>query len=348
MTANWNKTLANLRDVLTGLYPDTEDQRRIAVDSGLPIAHLKLNSTPINNWHEILQKASTRNRVRDLIRVARKDDPDNEQLKLAEAGALLPVESPDFNKATWLGPDEPDALEKIIGVRSTLLPINFLAIGLARSRAVARVELATGESGSGFLIAEDLLLTNNHVLPDESTARGAKVQFNYQKTDRGLDDKPVEYQPDPSAGYATSPEIGGDDWTVVRLPDRPGTRWGTIALVPVETKVGDHVNIIQHPGGGDKQIALYHNTVVAAANGLVQYLTDTLPGSSGSPVFNDSWNVVALHHSGGWLPDPAARRQILPFKRKYYRNEGIDIRRVIDGLEKAGYLITPGKTPGSQ
>jgi V8-like Glu-specific endopeptidase len=33
----------------------------------------------------------------------------------------------------------------------------------------------------------------------------------------------------------------------------------------------------------------------------VQYTTDTLPGSSGSPVFNDNWEVVALHHAGGPL-----------------------------------------------
>ena len=274
--------------------------------------------------------------------MARKDDPENEYLKLAEAGELIPVESPDLEDANWLGPADPDELEKITGARSTLLPISFLEVGISRSRAVARVELSGGESGSGFLIAEDLLLTNHHVLSDEAAARGAKVQFNYQKTVRGLDDKPTEYRTDPAAGFATSPMVGGDDWTVVCLPDRPGTRWGTIPLVPIEISVGDHVNIIQHPGGGDKQIALYHNTVIAAANGLVQYLTDTLPGSSGSPVFNDSWDVVALHHSGGWIPDPAARRRLLPFKRKYYRNEGIDIRRVIDGLDKAGYLRTPG------
>jgi hypothetical protein len=29
--------------------------------------------------------------------------------------------------------------------------------------------------------------------------------------------------------------------------------------------------------------------------------TGKLPGSSGSPVFNDDWEVVALHHAGGHL-----------------------------------------------
>ena len=31
---------------------------------------------------------------------------------------------------------------------------------------------------------------------------------------------------------------------------------------------------------------------------FLQYTTDTLPGSSGSPAFNKDWEVVALHHSG--------------------------------------------------
>ena len=31
---------------------------------------------------------------------------------------------------------------------------------------------------------------------------------------------------------------------------------------------------------------------------FLEYTTDTLPGSSGSPAFNKDWEVVALHHSG--------------------------------------------------
>jgi hypothetical protein len=29
--------------------------------------------------------------------------------------------------------------------------------------------------------------------------------------------------------------------------------------------------------------------------------TDTMPGSSGSPVFNDMWQVIAVHHAVGRL-----------------------------------------------
>jgi V8-like Glu-specific endopeptidase len=67
--------------------------------------------------------------------------------------------------------------------------------------------------------------------------------------------------------------------------------------------------------------------VAFVSAGRVQYLTDTLPGSSGSPVFDTKWNIIALHHSGGWLTEPNAAS-----KHTYYRNEGIAIDRIIEGL----------------
>ena len=76
---------------------------------------------------------------------------------------------------------------------------------------------------------------------------------------------------------------------------------------------------------------LYDNLIVYVDDRIVQYLTDTLPGSSGSPCFDSEWKVIALHHSGGWLREPGA-------KERYYRNEGIHINKVIDGLAAAGLL----------
>ena len=43
------------------------------------------------------------------------------------------------------------------------------------------------------------------------------------------------------------------------------------------------------------------NQVVGLWEYRLQYSTDTMPGSSGSPVFNDLWQVIALHHAGGDL-----------------------------------------------
>ena len=61
---------------------------------------------------------------------------------------------------------------------------------------------------------------------------------------------------------------------------------------------------------------------------LVQYSTDTEPGSSGSPVFNQDWEIVGLHHRGGGLAGPDGK--------KYFTNEGILIGSVV--RDAAGFL----------
>ena len=72
------------------------------------------------------------------------------------------------------------------------------------------------------------------------------------------------------------------------------------------------------PLGGPKQIALTSNQVINIYDHRVQYVTDTLPGSSGAPVFNAGWEVVAVHHAGGQLlKSPAGDR--------VFANEGISV-----------------------
>jgi endonuclease G, mitochondrial len=63
----------------------------------------------------------------------------------------------------------------------------------------------------------------------------------------------------------------------------------------------ERANIIQHPGGDPQQVTLRDNQVVKTLEHFIHYEADTQPGSSGSPVFNDQWQLAALHHSG--VPD---------------------------------------------
>ena len=102
-------------------------------------------------------------------------------------------------------------------------------------------------------------------------------------------------------------------------------------MSPIEgLKVGACVNIIQHPGDGEKKLSYLANEVVYFGENRVQYLTDTEPGSSGSPVFDMQWRLIALHHSGGHLPEPGS-----PSGYTYLRNEGIAIDAVVRGLTAA-------------
>jgi hypothetical protein len=236
------------------------------------------------------------------------------------------------HKAAWQREADTAQLEKIMGDKSTLMPIHFLEVGLERARSVVKV-VREGGSGSGFLLPGNLLVTNHHVLKTPEMARTATILCNYQQTRDGLDAPTQRFSlaPDaPDGLFLTSPE---QDWTIVRVAGNANAHCGALTPRRKNVQKDNHVNIIQHPGGGPKQIALYHNLVTYADNDIVQYLTDTLPGSSGSPVFDDDWDVVALHHSGGWLREPGVKQPL-------YRNEGIAIGKVIDALETHG-LLTP-------
>jgi endonuclease G len=202
-------------------------------------------------------------------------------------------------------------LERIIG-RNELLGVQYLDGGQLAARSVGRVVVRRSASrmepmGTGFLIAPGLLMTNNHVLPTLQSAKGGVVQFNYQY---GLDGNalaPVAFELDPDAFYLTSKSTELD-FTLVAVRDSAGGAakladfgFKRLAALSDEVLAGESVTIIQHPGGEPKQIALRENFVLAlpdVADRYLYYQTDTTPGSSGSPVFNDDWEVVALHHSG--------------------------------------------------
>jgi S1-C subfamily serine protease len=323
----WDRqALINLREILARLYPIERDARRVVSDAGLNPALIAFDSKAINNWFEILEQARNAGKVEAIVQVALADYPDEEGLQRAAQGEPPPVlEGPKPTDADWRGPKGPGQLEKIIGNESTLVPISYLEVGLLKARSVAKIRRADGTSGSGFLTEDDLLITNNHVLPDESTAAGATAMFNYQLTASGLSAEVDERRLLPDDFFKTS---APDDWSAVRVAANPSGTWGALPLTAAHVEVGERVNIIQHPAGLPKRISMSSNVVVFAGQDRLQYLTDTEPGSSGSPVFDRDWNVIALHHSGGWLPEPDATDQ----SRQYYRNEGILIDVVIAGL----------------
>ena len=332
----WDRNLSNLRNVLAGLYWNVEEARRIVLDVELNPVVISFTNKSINTWQSILEEAQLQDKVGDIITKARQDYPKLQSLALAEQNLLLSVETPEIKDEEWQGPTDAGQLEKIIGTLSTLRPISFLERGLEMAKSVARVVRADGGRGSGFLIKDNLLITNHHVIPSKEIARGAIVEFNYQKTAQGLDAEMKSFKLAPDEGdkgFATSPkeDQGGDDWTAVRVMGNPNQEWGKLTLSRADPKVQDEVIIIQHPGGGPKQIALSHNTVAFVNEKRLQYLTDTMEGSSGSPVFNIDWQVVALHHKGGDLQEPNSKLRV-------FRNQGVHINVVIDGLTAAGLM----------
>ena len=193
--------------------------------------------------------------------------------------------------------------ERIVGT-SDLVDINYLELAISMGRGVARIQIGN-DFGTGFLIGPGLAMTNHHVIQDEDDARRARFQFDYQDN-ASKDMLPRhDFTVDLDRFFLTSEDL---DFTIVALSPisdkgRPLTAYPWIKLIGETGKAenGDPINIIQHPRGGLKQIAFRENKIIDIPQGkkdFLYYTTDTEPGSSGSPCFNDQWELVALHHSG--------------------------------------------------
>ncbi len=243
---------------------------------------------------------------------------------LTKYDMMTPISAlPDIDK--WRSRETPaDVLEKIIG-ENTLRPISFLQQGLQVARSVAYIGVRTSQirsSGTGFLITQDLLLTNHHVLPHSDLLSNTIFRFNYEENFQGEAQQTDEYRAKPNGIFYTNQSL---DYTLVQLEGNPGQRWGWLSLQPQIIRCDSRVNIIQHPFGQAKQISLQNNFVQYVGGNVVQYVTSTCNGSSGSPVFNDDWEVVALHHAGGDIFEPTTQRH-------YFRNEGILVESILTDL----------------
>ncbi|MFB2839761.1 LamG-like jellyroll fold domain-containing protein [Floridanema evergladense] len=99
-------------------------------------------------------------------------------------------------------------------------------------------------------------------------------------------------------------------------------------------QTGEPVIVIQHPKGRKKEIILFSNKVID--NGLLKnylrYSADTDYGSSGSPVFNAQWELVALHHAA--IPNLDSEVTESDPNNKTIANQGVRICRIIEDLKK--------------
>nr|WP_237534628.1 serine protease [Streptomyces sp. SID3343] len=246
----------------------------------------------------------------DRRRAAGMRFPDEEEQLALRAARLLErheVPAPAL-LATAERESAPTTPERIIGVSNDLQSVNFLARGVRAAASVARIWYATSgpvqPQATGFLVSPTLLLTNHHVFPDADTARGAFAEFGAEMgIDNELPTTTVRFTPDPDTLYVTDPNL---DFALVALHPheddgrRAGELFGHIQLIAAAGKlvVGDPVNMVGHPDGRLKEIAIRQNRFTQRFDDFLQYETDTEPGNSGSPVFNDQWEAVALHHSG--------------------------------------------------
>jgi hypothetical protein len=234
-------------------------------------------------------------------------------------------------------------LEKVLG-KEGVVTLSWYKIGLDRAGTVAKILNPAGDGfGTGYLIRggdlvpafgdEILLLTNAHVVSN----------------DPDLQSKIGSLDPDDATLLFESCEAIGDQqfrvkellWTsppheldasLLRLdPPVPAvTLYPVAKRLPVVDGV-QKVYVIGHPGGRTLSISLNDNLLLDWDDRLLHYRAPTEGGSSGSPVFNQQWQLIGLHHAGG-----TAMKRLKGQEGTYAANEGIWIQRIIQALAEVG------------
>jgi V8-like Glu-specific endopeptidase len=196
------------------------------------------------------------------------------------------------------------------------LPGWFLEEGARRLKTVGRI--ATNNHtpvglATGFLISQNYLMTNHHVIQTKESAKRFMVQMGYQlnpTADGFAGVIKLEFDAESSGGFYTNsnPLM---DYSIVKVklpasaapvnapPLPPGDQFGFVSLESNVLYSNDQlVNIIQHPKGRPREIAIHGNKLISIHEQVIRYTTDTDRGSSGSPIFNNSWMLIGLHHAG--------------------------------------------------
>lgn len=212
---------------------------------------------------------------------------------------------PEFN---WIGPADEVTLQGWLYAEAEFLEVALLQNAVNRARSVCRVEVpAIHERGTGVLIDDDLVLTNYHVLtsrPDDLLANAHDTilrfgAFTAEKPGTSSAATGQEIKLNAAAPVVEASPVGEYDFVLLRTD---GSKAKDIVPAPFISQLpaaNSAMHILQHPQGGPMMLALSKNgvTTVDAGNGKIQYVTRAAGGSSGSPCFNEQWNLVALHHA---------------------------------------------------
>lgn len=255
----------------------------------------------------------------------------------------------------WSSPEQlaKIQLEALPTHRDHTVSARFLVRGAEAAKSVAKVlvhrhfgdkpryrsdESPEHSTGTGWLIAPNLCITNHHVIaarhdgePDvtpgdfDRQARATTLQFDYLAPDAKFES--VQVIESVAADAAL-------DFALLRLPAvaRPPLRLRRQLLERTrETPLQECVNVLQHPGGAPMRIGLRNNFVVHGDGNWLSYLTDTREGASGSPVCDDDWGVVALHRGCRELKGQTIKLDSVLVRTENY---GVQLLAVLEWLRR--------------
>jgi hypothetical protein len=279
---------------------------------------------------DAFELASTLRQLEEVWRLDSRSAPGATLLPLLQAellrreGGRVTVSASELQAAS---PEDVRLAEELgrAGFRS----LSWLQDGLQRCRSVARIEDRSGEGfGTGFLLDGHafrgdwpavVLLTNAHVVPGTLDAENAVADF------RGTG-APGEQKHRVAKQLWTSP-VSELDATILSLDGAPESvtpselaPGGTAPMAPPTPRAF----VIGHPEAIEQPMFSMENNEILDSDGtLVHYTAATRHGSSGSPVYDNNWHVIALHHKGG-----DAIHRLHGLSGTYRANEGISLERI--------------------
>jgi hypothetical protein len=295
---------------------------------------------------DAFELASTFRQFVELIQLDQGENEEKYLLDLLRAalvkseGGILTIAAAEMAVRAATTSKAARGLEKVLG-DARYVAHDWLLRAIRRACSVGRV-WRTGTSlaiGSGFLLPGEILrpawagrqvfLTNSHVVSQAPVLTGtllptqAEVSFDVAE---GGPEKVTPHHPVKSLLWESS--IGELDTSVLEL-DVEISNCDTYQVASVLPQSGERVYVIGHPKGGGLSYSIQDNRVLAINDPptRIHYRSPTDPGSSGSPLFNDLWDIVGIHHAGRddmpRLDDP---------NETYPANEGIPLEAIIAKL----------------
>jgi len=228
----------------------------------------------------------------------------NEVIKLSEQYAVPPPIPRFSDNNIKLPTNDLDDLESLYNPSSpNYVTIDFFEQGRQAAQAVCRLEWNGKAKGTGFLVADDLVLTNYHVISDTKVdqeilrqrLKNCRIRFEVKGSaysiELGVDlNRPLEnFSP-----------LDALDYVLIRLerPIQEDDNRKPLTCSKFSLDKRPFANIIHYPTGHDMKIVFRNNHIKEVRADRIYYSSDTEKGSSGAPVFNDNWQVIALHRAG--------------------------------------------------
>jgi V8-like Glu-specific endopeptidase len=234
-------------------------------------------------------------------------------------------------------PVEAEVLQGLLGETPTLLDVGTLQGAMLNVDSVCLIKINDESAGTGFLVGKDLVLTNHHVMSSEfrdteeqikKNARLTTLHFGHVSAVKGQPKNEQVFKLDSERLIeAKSVEL---DFALLRvepaIKEAKDLKRVKFAGQPATERKKLHM--LQHPQGQTMQLALSGNAVtrVSEDGKRLEYVTSAAKGSSGSPCFNEEWEVIALHRS-------EVTRRIGPFAWGTIR-QGVPFKSIYETIKQ--------------